>query len=343
MRVLIIADPGILVPPEGYGGIERIIADLATEYTNQGHDVDLLASEGSKIVGCKSYAHSNAGFPPTGQTVLKAIFYTWFFLLRKHKKYDAIHNFGRLLYLLPIKNKKVKKLQCYQREITKSNIDLVLKSKTQNLFFSGCSKDLVERASPAGSWSFIHNCVVFSNYSLNNSLKIESAPLVFLGRLDKIKGVHIAIEVAKKTNRNLIIAGNISNSSEELEYFEQEIKPHVDNKQIIYVGEVNDSQKNDILGKSAALLMPIQWNEPFGIVMIEAMACGTPVIAFPRGAVPEVVLHGETGFIVNNTEMMIQAVEKLKYIDREHCRNRAYEKFDVSVICNQYLTIFQNS
>ena len=78
MRVLIIADPGILVPPEGYGGIERIIADLATEYTNQGHDVDLLASEGSKIVGCKSHAHSNAGFPPTGQTVLKAIFYTSF-------------------------------------------------------------------------------------------------------------------------------------------------------------------------------------------------------------------------------------------------------------------------
>lgn len=343
MRILIIADPGIQVPPKGYGGIERIIADLAVEYQNKGHEVDLLASKGSIINGCISFYHSSPGFPPSKITVLIAIFRTWFFLIKNYKKYNAIHNFGRLLYLLPIKNKEINKLQCYQREITKSNIEKIIKSKHQKLFFSGCSRNLVERANPPGFWSNIYNCVVFSNYSLSLDVDLTSAPLVFLGRLDKIKGVHIAIEVAKKVNRKLLIAGNISDDLGEKEYFEKEINPHIDNKQIVYLGEVNDKQKNQILGQSLSLLMPIQWNEPFGIVMIEAMACGTPVIAFPKGSVPEVVDNGITGFVVDDIDGMIQAVHDIQSIDRIECRKRAFEKFDVSVIAEQYLQIISKS
>jgi len=327
------------VPPNGYGGIERIIADLAIEYQNNGHEVDLLASKGSNIMGCISFYHSNPAFPPSRRTVLLALIYTWFFLLRNYKKYDAIHNFGRLLYLVPIKNKNVNKLQCYQREISRRNIEKIVNSKHKNLFFSGCSRNLVERANPSGNWSNIHNCVVFNKYSLNTELYIESAPLVFLGRLDKIKGVHIAIDVAKKTNRKLLIAGNISDDINEKEYFEKEIKPCIDDDQIVYLGEVNDIQKNEILGKSVALLMPIQWNEPFGIVMIEAMACGTPVIAFSKGSVPEVVENGITGFVVDDVSGMIQAVQAVHNIDRVKCRMRAFEKFDVSVIASEYLRI----
>jgi glycosyltransferase involved in cell wall biosynthesis len=342
MRILIIADPGIQVPPKGYGGIERIIADLAVEYQKKGHEVDLLASKGSHINGCKLFFHSNHGYPPSKRTVLFALLRTWLFLIKNHKNYDGIHNFGRLLYLLPIKNKYVKKLQCYQREISPKNMSYIVKSRHQNFYFSGCSKNLVERANPLGNWSFIHNCVVFKNYNLNTNLNSDFAPLVFLGRLDKIKGVHIAIEVSKKSNRKLIIAGNISNIPEEIEYFEREIKPHIDNHQIKYIGEVNDVQKNELLGNSAALLMPIQWNEPFGIVMVESMACGTPVIAFPKGSVPEVVVEGITGFIVPNIDDMIRAVDRLSIINRRDCRNYAMEQFDVPVISDKYLNIFSN-
>ena len=339
MKILIIADPGIIIPPKGYGGIERIIADLAIEYQKNGHKVDLLASKGSNIIGCNLFSHSNPGFPPSRITVLVAIFHTWFFLIKNYKNYNAIHNFGRLIYLIPIKNKRINKLQCYQREISKSNIEKIIHSKHQKLFFSGCSNNLVERAKPPGIWNNIHNCVVFSNYSLSLDLNIESAPLVFLGRLDKIKGVHIAIQVAKRINRKLLIAGNISNYLIEKEYFEKEIKPQIDNKQIVYLGEINDKQKNQILGQSIALLMPIQWNEPFGIVMIEAMACGTPVIAFSKGSVPEVVENGVTGFVVDDVSGMIQAVQNIQNIDRAKCRMRAFEKFDVSVIASKYLQI----
>ena len=121
-------------------------------------------------------------------------------------------------------------------------------------------------------------------------------------------------------------------------YFNEEIQPHIDGVQIKYIGQVNDQQKNEWLGKSKALLMPIEWNEPFGIVMIEAMACGTPVIAFNRGSVNEVVDENITGFKVNNKIEMIAAVNKIDKINRADCRKKAEERFDVKVIAQQYLS-----
>ncbi|MBC7687743.1 MAG: glycosyltransferase, partial [Aquabacterium sp.] len=157
------------------------------------------------------------------------------------------------------------------------------------------------------------------------------------GRIEKVKGCHTAIEVARATNNKLIIAGNISPLKDEAIYFKTEIEPFIDGVQIKYIGPVNDEQKNELLGKCKALLFPIEWEEPFGIVMIEAMACGTPVIAYNRGAVDEVIDEGITGFKTNNKQELCKAVDKINVINRAICKEKASSRFDISLVATQYL------
>jgi glycosyltransferase involved in cell wall biosynthesis len=338
MKILIIMDPGIMIPVKGYGGHERLVEMFAKEYHRLGHEVDLLITNGSHVKGCKVHGLGKEGFPPEKKDARKTIFKAWKFL-RKHKKdYDLIHNFGRLIYLLPVLNKKVKKIMTYGREIRTRNITYILKLPHKNLVFTGCSQNLVDRANVPGIWHAVYNAIEFNKYNCTDNLR-EDAPLMFLGRIEKIKGCHTAITVAKETGNKLIIAGNISPLAEEQKYYEKEIKPFIDGDQITHVGSVNDEQKNHWLGKSKALLFPIEWNEPFGIVMIEAMACGTPVIANNCGSVNEVVDEGITGFKVSDKETMKQALQQLASISRSACRKKAEERFDVKVIAQQYLTL----
>jgi glycosyltransferase involved in cell wall biosynthesis len=339
-RVLLISDPYIPVPPKGYGGIERIVELLAKEYVKLGYDVSLLAGKNSIVEGARIHSYGKNEFPPTKTTMQLSLLAVWKFLAFRKKKYDVIINFGRLIYLLPVLKTRQKKISCYQREISKSNVTKFLSFSPNNLRVVGCSQDLIDRAGLTNTCSAIFNCVNFDNYTFTTDLP-DTAPLMFLGRIEKIKGCHIAIQIAKATNHQLIIAGNISPLPEEQQYYKEHIEPYIDNNQIKYVGQVNDEQKNHYLGISKALLFPIEWSEPFGIVMPEAMACGTPVIGFNRGSVAEVIEEGVTGYKVNTIEEMIEAVYKLPEIDRGGCRIYAKEKFDVAVISQQYLNLFQ--
>lgn len=331
-------DPGISIPPKGYGGIERIVALLAKEYESRGYEVDILASEGSYVDRCNIYFNGKEGFPASKLVYLIAVLKTWFFLLRRRRKYHLIQNFGRLQYLLPILNSSVVKVMCYQREITSRNIKIFNYLPNKQLFFSGCSLDLVKRAKVPGKWHDVHNGIDFSKFEFND-LDLEASPLIFLGRLERIKGCHTAINVAKTTGNLLLIAGNKSTLPHEIEYFENEIMPHVDDVQIKYIGEVDDVIKNKLLRSSKALLMPIEWDEPFGIVMIEAMACGTPVIAFKRGSVDEVIDESITGYKVESLDEMIDAIRKIGEINRSICHSVAKERFDISRIASKYLSI----
>lgn len=331
-------DPGIPIPPKGYGGIERIVALLAKEYQSRGFEVDILASEGSYVEKCNIFFNGKAGFPASKLVYCIAILKTWFFLLNRRKSYDFIQNFGRLQYLLPVLNSNVVKVMCYQREITRRNIQIFNFLPNKNLFFSGCSLDLVKRANVPGKWHDIHNGIDFSKFEFND-FDSEESPLIFLGRLERIKGCHTAIKVAKSTGNVLLIAGNKSTLPQEIEYFESEIMPHIDEFQIKYIGEVNDIEKNILLRSSKALLMPIEWDEPFGIVMIEAMACGTPVIAFKKGSVDEVIDQNVTGYKVENIDEMVNAVNNIWQIDRSICKKVAKERFDINVIASKYLSI----
>jgi glycosyltransferase involved in cell wall biosynthesis len=164
--------------------------------------------------------------------------------------------------------------------------------------------------------------------------------LTFLGRLEPIKGAREAIEIARRAGRSLVLAGNRVTSDEGRRYFEQEIAPQLDHRTIRYVGEVDDEQKNALLGESAALLMPIQWDEPFGLVMAEALACGTPVIGFARGSVPEVVRHAETGFVCDGIDEAVLAAGRLGEIDRRRCRWDAEARFGVDPVVDAYERVY---
>jgi glycosyltransferase involved in cell wall biosynthesis len=164
---------------------------------------------------------------------------------------------------------------------------------------------------------------------------------VFLGRLDRIKGVHHAITVAQRLRRRLIIAGNISPLAHEQAYFDDEVKPRIDGELVTYIGPVGDAAKQELLGGAAAMLMPIEWEEPFPVVLPESMLCGTPLIAFRRGGVPEGIDHGRTGFLCDTVDEMTALVARLPEIDRAVVRAEAERRFSDAAIAGEYEQLYQ--
>lgn len=337
MRILLIMDPGIPVPPATYGGHERLVYMFAEQYSKMGHEVSLLAGPDSKI-SCRNYEFGVNDLTRSKYQKFKELISVWKFLSTKKNEFDLIHNFGRLAYLFPILNSSVKKIMSYGRPVAKKGIKIINALPNRNLIFTACSNYCVSTGNVAGHWETVYNAIDFSNYKLNEKVATD-APLMFLGRIDKIKGLHTAIEVALETNSKLWIGGNITNTVDSYEYFKKFIEPKFDYKQIIYLGALNDAEKSEYLGKAKALLFPIEWDEPFGMVMVEAMACGTPVIGFKRGSVPEVINEGITGYVVNDKKEMILKLNDISEISRVNCKSFAKNRFDVTTIALNYLAI----
>jgi len=338
MRILLIMDPGIPVPPTLYGGHERLVYLFAEEYIKLGHEVTLLSGPDSNCSG-KVVSFGVNDLKRSKIQRFKEMVFVWKYLLKNRTNFDLIHNFGRLAYLLPVLNSPVKKLMTYGRPVAKRGIKLVNSLPNRNLIFTACSNYCVSTGNVAGQWKTVYNTIDFSQYKLNKTVPAD-APLMFLGRLDKIKGVHTAIEVAKATSCRLWIGGNIPDTPDNYDYYKKMIEPQIDNQQIIYLGALNDEQKNKYLGQAKALVFPIEWDEPFGMVMIEAMACGTPVIAFNRGSVPEIIENNLSGFIVSTATEMINKIDEASHIDRRRCRQIAEKRFNLNTIAIHYLSLF---
>lgn len=329
MKIAIIADPFIPVPPKNYGGIERMIDMLVDGLTNNGHHVILVAHADS-TANCELIKY------PT-KSSLNLIGKMRVIAKVRHFQPDIIHSFARLAYLALLLPKSYVKIMSYQREPTISQIKKALiLAKKDTLTFTGCSNYISNQIKPFAKAFTVYNGYPDKTYTPNFEIN-KSAPLLFLGRIEHEKGAHIAIEIAQKTGRKLIIAGNIPDKSKA--YFIEQIRPHL-SEQIEFIGEVNDQQKNKILGESAALLMPILWNEPFGIVIVEAMACGTPVIALSAGAIPEIINDKKSGFVCNSVKEMVDAVNKLENIKREDVYENAL-KFSQSSITNSYQDLYK--
>lgn len=342
MRILITADAELPVPPRHYGGIERIIDSLITEFRSLGHEVGLVAHRDSAVdCDCfQPWPGETSKRPP--DSVRNAL---TLYGVAKRFRPDLLHSFSRLLWLLPLEvlpaDLAFPMLMSYQREPSGRTVSLTRKLFGDRLSFTACSAQLAEKgkARGGGSWTPIHNFVDLRNFDFTDRVK-PNAPLVFLSRIEPIKGCHEAIAIAKASGRRLLIAGNRVEAGSAAGYWDREIKPHLGKDGIEYIGPVDDLQKNQLLGNAAALLVPIEWDEPFGIVFAEALACGTPIISTARGAVPEIIDDGIHGFLIGSTEEGIQAVEQLGEINRLTCRRRVEEHFSVRVVARQYLELY---
>jgi glycosyltransferase involved in cell wall biosynthesis len=337
-KVLLTADPGIPVPPKFYGGIERIVADLAKELEARGFQVGLVASRGSNINGVEnfSWAVDRPLGPGCHLANALSLFRAW-----KKFKPDVVHSFSRLLYLWPILWAGGRAVMTYQRATGRWNLQLAQVFGRKRLEFTAISEYVANQGRRQGGvWHVVPNFVDTAKYKFF-AVVPPDAPLVFLSRIEPIKGAHLAISIAKKSGRKLIMAGNRVESGSAKGYWDREIALHLRKEGISYAGEVDDLQKNELLGKAAALLVPVQWDEPFGIVFAEALACGTPVISCPRGALPEIVEEGKDGFLILSEAEGVEAVKKLGTIRREACRKKVEEQFSIKVAVDQYIRIYE--
>ncbi|MCS4119424.1 glycosyltransferase family 4 protein [Salinibacter ruber] len=334
MHVAIAADPRIPVPPRLYGGIERIVHMLVCGLVERGHEVTLFAHEDSEVP-CRHVSYG--GTDP--QALTDTIRDTLSVSRLAFERPDVVHSFGRLVYLASLLPLEVPKVMTYQRGTTSSRIRTAMAlSREGSLIFTGCSNHITEEIRPHAPARTVYNGVPLGTYDFQPSVA-DDAPLVFLGRIAPIKGTHTAVEVARRSGRPLVIAGNVPDDQQD--FFREQIEPHLDHEQIRYVGPVDDEEKNELLGRAAAFLMPIEWEEPFGIVMAEAMACGTPVIGTRRGAVPEVVEDGVTGFVGDTTDDLVRAVEQIDMLDRTATRERCEQHFSDTAIVDAYEDLYQ--
>ena len=334
MKIAITADPEISVPPLLYGGIERIIDMIVRGLIARDHEVTLFAHPDSKAP-CHLIPYAGGSSRGRADTVRNMASISGHVL---KGNFDIVHSFGRLAYLWPLLVLPIPKLMTYQRAIAPRSIKWGHIFSRGTLHFSAISKSMMHDVKRLGNWHLVHNGVPMNVYDFVPKVS-DDAPLAFLGRIEPTKGTHLAIEIAKKASRRLVIAGNIS--IEYQSYFDEQVKPYIDGSQITYIGAVDDNQKNKLLGSAAAFLMPVLWDEPFGIVMAEAMACGTPVLGLRRGAVPEVIAHGVTGYVGDTTDELVAAVGQLNKLARSACRERTERLYSDRTIIDAYLAVYQ--
>jgi len=337
VKILFSVDPEIPVPPVLYGGIERIVDGLIRELRRRGHEVALVAHPESScpVESLFAWPTSRSGGAmnclQNTSALLKAV---------GNFAPDVVHSFSRLGYLLPLLLRRQPAVMSYQRQTGGRKLAVMAALGGRTFAFTACSDHIAAMGRGAGGrWTAIPNFADTSFYHLVPQVP-EDAPLVFLSRIEPIKGAHLAIEAARRSGKRLIIAGNKVDTPAGRHYWATEIEPHLHSGSIDYVGAVNDEQKRQLLGSAVAMIVPVQWDEPFGIVFAEALACGTPVISSPRGALPEIIREGIEGFLVRNVEEAVSAIGALGKIPRRACRARCEEKFSLRVVTDSYVEVY---
>lgn len=328
------------VPPKKYGGTERVIYSLTEELVKRGHQVTLFATADSQ-----TSAKLVSVFPQSlREAKVKNIYggNNWTLLnlataFNMQDEFDIIHDHVGSLSIPTANLSQTPILMTIHGAFNQENRPLY--ESATNLNFVSISKSQM-------------SSMPFLNYAANiyNGLPLNDYPysaqhgkyLLFVGRICQEKGLHSAIKVAKFLEIPLIIAAKLDQSVEaDLEYFKRYIRPELKQKdQIYWVGEVDEKMRNKLMKEALCLLHPANWQEPFGLTLIESMACGTPVVAFNQGSIPEIISHGVTGFVVSNTEEMIRAISHVRYLDRASCRSYALENFSAEKMADQYEEVY---
>ncbi|OUC14038.1 MAG: glycosyl transferase [Alkalinema sp. CACIAM 70d] len=337
MRIAQIAPLWERVPPPGYGGIELVVGLLTDELVRRGHEVTLFASGDSITLAKLESVHPRA--LRLDPNVREAGIYEMLQLSQVYgraQEFDVIHSHmgcAALPYAGLVKTPTVHTLHGI---FTPDNEKLFTYAKDQPYI----SISNTQREPRLGL-----NCVA----TVYNGIDVDSHHfyaqpnpdpyLAFLGRISPEKGTHLAIQIAKAAGWKLKLAGKVD--VVDVDYFEQEIKPLIDGKQIEYLGEADHVMKNELMGNAVATLFPITWREPFGLVMVESMAAGTPVIALRLGSTPEIIDHGTSGFLCDTIDDCIAAIPKAAELDRAACRNHVVQHFSVQCMTDRYEAVYQ--
>jgi glycosyltransferase involved in cell wall biosynthesis len=332
MKIAQIAPLAESVPPKLYGGTERVVAWLVDELVELGHEVTLFASGDSRTRGTLHSAWPRAlrlGRPRTDpNAALTALLEA---MSRCAKEFDVIHVHIDWLHLPLLSRLGVPFLTTMHGRLDLPGLPAVLREFPAACLVSISDDQRLPLSNANWCGTVYHGLPAGQFYPSFSS----GTYLAFLGRLTAEKGPEEAIRIARAANMPLRIAAKVPRA--DASYFKEYIEPRVDGKAVQLVGEVTDTKKQPFLSGAAALLFPIRWPEPFGLVMIEAMACGTPIIAYRSGSVPEVIDDGVTGFIVDNEREAAEAVARLAELDRRRIRARFEERFTARRMAADYV------
>jgi glycosyltransferase involved in cell wall biosynthesis len=337
MRIAQVAPLAETVPPKLYGGTERVVSWLTDALIDLGHDVTLFASGDSatraKLIAAwpKALRLSRPRSDPAA--AYAALLET---VAQHATEFDIIHCHIGWVHLPLLVRLRIPFLTTLHNRLDTPGLPALF-AKFPSAGFISIS-DHQRQPCPDANWIG----TVYHGMPLH-SLQVHDRPgsyLAFLGRLTPDKGPETAIEIARAANMSLRMAAKVPRS--EARYFTERLKPLIDGERVQLVGEVDDRSKQGFLGNAAALLFPIDWPEPFGLVMIEAMACGTPVIAFRRGSVPEIIEDGVTGFIVDSAREAVEAVNKATRLDRRKIRAAFEQRFSSRRMAEEYVAHYQS-
>jgi glycosyltransferase involved in cell wall biosynthesis len=343
LRIAVLAPPWIPVPPPGYGGIEAVVDLLCEALVAHGHEVTLFAAPGSRSTARVITPLKDAHPDEIGSSLCESDHVACAceeidLAAERGRAFDVVHDhsgFTALAMADRVAAPVVHTLHgafvegtvpFYQRHGHKAR--LVAISRSQAL------------SAPPGVRvvDVVPNPIVVDRWPLRVK---KQDYLLWVGRMDLVKGPDRAIEAARLAGRMLVLAGPVQPGQEQ--YYRALVEPHIDGRTVHYIGEVGGTAKQELFANAAALLMPVRWREPFGMVMVEALACGTPVIAFPEGAAAEIVIDGENGILVADETEMAHAVERLGSIDPERCRASVADRYDVSIAAAGYERVYREA
>lgn len=335
MRIAQVAPLYESVPPTKYGGTERVVSWLTEELVRTGHDVTLFASGDSMTTAtlfpvCRQAMRLDPHcIDRTAAHVLQLEY-----VLQEKNNFDLIHFHSDYLHFPLSRREHLNQLTTLHGRLDIPDlVPLYLMYKDMPVV---SISDAQRSPLPWVNWQgTVHHGLPEDQYSLS---KGKGGYLAFLGRISPEKGLDQAVEIARRVGMPLKVAAKVDQA--DVEYYETKIKHLLQGPDVEYIGEIGYPEKNEFLGNAAALLFPIQWPEPFGLVMIEAMACGTPVIAYPYGSVREVIEDGVNGFVVPDIAGAVEAAKKIDQIDRKKCRRRFEERFTAARMAEDYLALY---
>ena len=336
MKIAQVAPLAESVPPSLYGGTERVIYWLTEELIKQGHEVTLFGTADSQTSAKLIPVWPRAlrlGRPRSDPIVAQAA--AMDVLARHAEEFDIIHLHGDWCYLPLLARLDVPFVTTLHGRLDIPGLPALIDMFPKAPLVSISNNQRLPVPSARWAATIYHG---FSPDWLRPSFE-RGQYLAFLGRLAPEKGPEVAIRIARAAHMQLRIAAKIPRG--ERGYFAERVQPMIDGSRVQLIGEVNDASKQEFLGHAAALLFPINWPEPFGLVMIEAMACGTPVIAFRRGSVSEVIEHGVSGFVVDDEAGAIEAVQRLSELDRRRVRESFDQRFTSAKMAEKYVGCYE--